>query len=200
MNNRTVVKWLLSVFFLFSLFSITAVAASSVVIFSEANFPAADSASPSATQLTKLFPDGRLATLPELENSLKDPATQLLMLPYGSAFPEESWEEIHKFLQRGGNLLVLGGRPFTRSAYRDGAGWRLRDYSTRFTRPLMIDQYQDTPGSERMQFKTNPELSMKLPQFTRKRSFSPIIRLSAVGHFNSGSAAGAIDACLDAFA
>src|SRR5579864_214292 len=121
---------------------------SSVVVFSEAGFPAADSAIPSTAQLGAWLPDAHMASAESLPALLAAPSTRLLLLPYGSAFPEEAWIDINHFLQRGGNLLVLGGQPFTRSAYHDGAGWHLRDYSVRFTRPLMIDQYQVTPGSQ----------------------------------------------------
>ncbi len=47
---------------------------------------------------------------------LRDPAAlagaDLLLLPYGSAFPAEDWAAIRDYLRAGGNLLVLGGQPF----------------------------------------------------------------------------------------
>ncbi len=173
---------------------------SSTVVFSEARFPAADAAGPSAHQIAALLPGARFAPAGQLATLLKDPATRLLVLPYGSAFPEESWPEIYAFLKNGGNLLVLGGRPFTRSAYHDSTGWKLRDYSVRFARSLMIDQYQTTPGSNGLQFQPNPDLPLKLPRFAWGRAFSPVIRLSAVDLYHRGGAAGSIDARLDALA
>src|SRR5437588_2867996 len=173
---------------------------SRAVVFSEAGFPAADAAGPSAHQFAALLPGAHFAHAGQLATLLKDPATRLLVLPYGSAFPEESWPEIYAFLKNGGNLLVLGGRPFTRSAYRDATGWKLRDYSVRFARALMIDQYQTTPGSDGLQFQTNPDLPLKLPSFAWGRAFSPVIRLSAVDLYHRGGAAGSIDARLDALA
>ena len=131
---------------------------------------------------------------------LAAPSTRLLVLAYGSAFPEQAWPAIKHFLDRGGNLLVLGGMPFTRAAYRDPSGWHLRDYSVRFIRPLMIDQYQETPGSDGLQFQPNPELTLQLPSFAWKRAFSPVIRLSAVDLYHRGGAAGSIDARLDTLA
>ena len=48
--------------------------------------------------------------------ALKDPATlagaQLLVLPYGSAFPADAWKEIEAYLHGGGSLLIAGGQPF----------------------------------------------------------------------------------------
>ena len=96
---------------------------SAVVILAEPGFSAADSAVASPEQLAGWVPGAQLASVEQLRQLLNSPATALLILPYGSAFPEEAWPDIHQFLQRGGNLVVLGGQPFTRAAYRDhGAG------------------------------------------------------------------------------
>lgn len=173
---------------------------SSIVVLSEAGFPAADSATPSPEQLARLLPDAQFVAGEQLGPALATGEPHLLVLPYGSAFPEQSWSEISRFLRHGGNLLVLGGRPFTRSAYRDSSGWKLRDYSIRFTRPLMIDQYQTTPGSDGLEFQVNPELIPQLPRFAWKRAFSPVIRLSAVDLYKRGGSAGSIDARLDPLA
>ena len=173
---------------------------SPVVVFYESGFLPADSAAPSQSQLEKILPGARFASLDHLKDQINDPATRLLVLPYGSAFPEDAWSSIYGFLQGGGNLLVLGGRPFTRAAYRDSAGWHLRDYAVRFTRPLMIDQYQTTPGSEGLEFQTNPEVDLQPQPFAWKRAFSPVIRLSAVDLYNRGGAAGSIDGRVDALA
>jgi hypothetical protein len=173
---------------------------SGTVVFSESGFPSPDAAAPSVHQLASLLPGARFVPGSQLAALLKDPASRLLVLPYGSAFPEESWPAIFAFLQNGGDLLVLGGRPFTRSTYRDASGWKLRDYSVRFARALMIDQYQTTPGSEGLQFQPNPDLPLQLPSFAWGHAFSPVIRLSSVDLYRRGGAAGSIDARLDALA
>jgi hypothetical protein len=171
-----------------------------MVVLSENAFPVADSAAPSPQQLQALFPHAHLSSAEQLPAALQDAATRLLVLPYGSAFPEQAWPAIFAFLQKGGNLLVLGGRPFTRSVYRAPSGWKLRDSSVRFTRSLMIDQYQTTPGSSGLQFETNPEIPLKLPRFAWDHAFSPVIRLSAIALSHRVGAAGSIDARVDALA
>jgi hypothetical protein len=70
----------------------------------------------------------------------------------------------------------------------------------RFARSLMIDQYQITPGSEGLEFQANPDVAVRLPRFSWKRAFSPVIRLSAVDLYKRGGSAGSIDARLDALA
>jgi hypothetical protein len=177
---------------------VSASAQPSIVVFSEPGFPAADSAPAPESVLRSALPNAQFASAAEFKERLS--TAQLLVLPYGSAFPEDNWAEIQVFLQRGGNLLVLGGRPFTRAAYREGNTWNLRDYSVRYTRPLMIDQYQETPGSDGLKFESNPDIPLNLPQFTWKQGFSPIIHLSAVDLYNRGGSAGSIDATLDPLA
>lgn len=191
---------LISFCLLFTTTSLAQVTRSEVVVLREPGFPAADSAAPSEQQVAALFPSARLTDVTQLANQLNTSPPGLLVFPYGSAFPEDSWAAIKQFLDRGGNLLVLGGRPFTRAAYHDAQGWHLRDYSVRCTRPLMIDQYQETPGSAGLQFETNPEMTLYPASFQWKRGFSPVIRLSAVDLYHRGGSAGSIDARLDTLA
>lgn len=173
---------------------------SGVVVFSEPGFPASDSAAPSQQQLSALFPAATVVRADQLDGHLSSADSGLLVLPYGSAFPEDAWPAIKGFLDRGGDLLVLGGRPFTRAAYHDAQGWHLRNYSVRFTRPLMIDQFQETPGSDGLQFQTNPEVPLQVSAFSWKKAFSPVIRLSAVDLYHRGGSAGSLDARLTALA
>jgi hypothetical protein len=173
---------------------------SAAIVFFDAGFPAADSAGASRAQLENALSGAHFASSGQLDAQLNDASNHLLVLPYGSAFPEQNWASILSFLHRGGNLLVIGGRPFTRSAYHDQNGWHLREYSVRFTRQLSIDQYQTMPGSEGLSFETNSDVTIAPPQFHWKRAFSPVIRLSVVDLYNRGGSAGAIDARLDALA
>lgn len=144
--SHGVCPFLASVFLLALLapHSLEAQTYSSTVVWSEPGLPTADSASASPAQLAEIFQGAHFVSAEQLATALVDPQIRLLVLPQGSAIPEASFSAISDYLHHGGNLLVLGGRPFTRSAYRDGSGWHLRDYSVRFTRPLQIDQYQTT--------------------------------------------------------
>src|SRR5690242_2836395 len=173
---------------------------SPVVVLRETGLPSVDSPAFSQAQLEKAIPGTRFVSADQLASALAESARRLLVLSYGSAFPEENWPAIQEFLQRGGNLLVLGGRPFTRAAYHNESGWHLRDYSVRFIQQLSMDQFQTTPGSAGMEFQNNPDLTISLPRFGWQRAFSPIIRLSAVDLYNRGGSAGSIDARLDPLA
>jgi len=173
---------------------------SGIAVFYEGGFPVADSAAPSQAELAALVAGARFVSGDQLHEALSDPSTHLLVVPYGSAYPESAWPDIFAYLERGGNLLALGGRPFTRAAYRDNSGWHLRAYSVRHSLELLIDQYQETPGSDGYGFEDNPDVVQHLPRFSWQHAFSPIIHLTSSDIYNRDGSAARLDARLDALA
>ncbi len=165
------------------------------VVFWQAGFPAADSSAPDEAGLRAGFSGAEFVGAGGLADALAQPETNLLVLPYGSAWPETQWEAILKYLDRGGNLIVLGGKAFTRAAYEDASGWHLRTASVAQSLELFIADYQETPGTEPsgadvLKFVANPDVFPQLPAFGWKRAFSPVVRLSVVDGDHSGGATG----------
>src|SRR5271170_3461841 len=112
-----------------ALFTLSAVPAlATVQVFEEPGFPSADTAPISNAALRSLLPDATFADARALPDALNAENTSLLVMPYGSAFPESAWAALRNYLDRGHDLLVLGGRPFTRAAYQENGVWKLRDY------------------------------------------------------------------------
>src|SRR2546430_16938662 len=68
-----------------------------VVVFGEPGFPSADTAAVSADQLAKIVPGARVARAEQLKAELARSEMKLLVLGYGSAFPENSWETFSAF-------------------------------------------------------------------------------------------------------
>ncbi|HEX3472742.1 MAG TPA: hypothetical protein VHT28_16285, partial [Silvibacterium sp.] len=169
-------------------------AAEHTVVFYDPGFPAADSAQVSEAQLRAGFPGAGLTAAAQLPAALAD--ADLLVMPYGSAYPEAQWKAILEYLDRGGNLLALGGKPFTRAAYQDAAGWHLRAPSVASSLELLIHDYQETPGSNGLKFEANPDVFPALPEFSWKRAFSPVLRLSVVQKYNRDGSTGDEDADL----
>lgn len=62
----------------------------------------------------------------------------LLINPYGSAFPKRAWNAILKYLQAGGNWLNCGGVPFSRPVVRTASGWHAGPYQTAYHKRLGI--------------------------------------------------------------
>jgi hypothetical protein len=84
-----------------------------VVVFWQPGFPTVSSQPIDRAILDKAlegidatFADEAALSIPE---TLKD--AELLVLPYGSAVPTGSWKSIERYLNAGGNLLVIGGQP-----------------------------------------------------------------------------------------
>jgi hypothetical protein len=87
-----------------------------LVTFEEAGFPLVDVPS------LPLIPNARAMTSSdELLQALTPDA--VLVWRHGSAFPAEAWHGIYRFLEGGGNLLYIGGEPWTRPV-TGGAGRR----------------------------------------------------------------------------
>jgi len=163
------------------------------VVFWQSGFPAADSPAPNETELRAAFAGAGFANAADLPGALAAADTDLLVLPYGSAWPETDWDAILQYLDRGGNLLTLGGKPFTRAAYEDASGWHLRAESTAQTLELFIDGYQETPGSDGLQFTPNGDVFPQLASFAWHRAFSPVVRLSVMNYDATGGTTGGED-------
>ncbi len=173
-------------------------AAGRTVVFYEPGFPVADSAQVSQAQLQAGFAGAVFAGVAELPEALAD--ADLLVMPYGSAWPEMQWQPILEYLDRGGNLLVLGGKPFTRAAFHDASGWHLRAPSVAESLELFIHDYQETPGSDGLRFEANPDVLPALPEFSWKLAYSPVLRLSVVQKYNRDGSTGEQDADLTTLA
>jgi hypothetical protein len=122
--------WHLAIGFVAAAASVTAAVAADpkVVLLRGEGFPTVD-----APVLDEALLDAALAGLPVeptapagLSERLHEGDAAVLVLPYGSAFPAESWPAIRGYLKAGGGLVVLGGAPFhvpVRAATGDRARW-----------------------------------------------------------------------------
>ena len=195
-------RFCLIALFLFSLSSM-AQTNSSTLIFWEDGFPTVDTLAPDRAALAAL-PESRFANARELPGLLPSADTKLLVLPYGSAFPEEAWPAIYAYLQRGGNLLTLGGRPFSQAAYRECDAknvciWKLRYPRNAWSKALFINDYTETPGPKGLSALGNADVPEVTPPLSIawNRSWSPTVRLSAEGLYPRIGTAGTIDTRLD---
>lgn len=168
---------------------------SGIVLFWEQGFPASDVVQISELQAKEVFFGCETVSSNELASRLT--TAKVLVLPFGSSFPESGWPAVRQFLERGGNLVVLGGRPFTRPAFKaDDGRWELRPETQAFARELHIYGYQPTNGAG-LAFASNPELTgPQLPQFSWQNAWSLVIRLSEKSMGKREGSAGSLDAML----
>jgi hypothetical protein len=171
---------------------------SEIIVFWSPGFPAADTAPPDRGALASALPGAAFVAEDKLPESLADSSARLLVLPFGSAVPAESWPAIHGFLERGGNLLAIGGRPFTRPAYKENGTWQLHAANQAYARTLFLNDYQQTPGSSEAAFTPNDDFSfLQIPRFAWRQGWSATVRLSDESLYPREGSAGTIDARLD---
>jgi hypothetical protein len=168
---------------------------SQIVVLAEQGFPTVDTGAYPAEVLHRALPTAIFSSVTQLQANLNDSKTTLLVVPYGSAFPEEQWTNIHNFLLRGGNLLTLGGRPFTRPARFISGCWQLLPETYAFSRQLLISDYQKTPGSSDVTPTPNPDEPVAGIESLRwQQAYSMVIRLSQEETSNRIGTSGTLDA------
>ena len=115
-----------------------------VAVFWDNGFPAADGLDVSRDDLSAALQGLDVTFLPaeKLGSDLPTSSFHLLVLPYGSAFPRDAWKEILGFLERGGNLLSLGGVPFRIPCAKANGKWKKEVESTAYHKILGITQAQ----------------------------------------------------------
>ncbi len=170
------------------------------VVLAEPGLPAVDTAVALQAELSAALPNARFVNAEQLSDALAAPTARLLVVS-GSAFPEQAWPAIYGFLQRGGNLLALGGRPFAQAAYRDGTKWALRPERNAFAKKLLINDYTETPGSSSLQFEANQDYAqLAIPKFEWARAWSLVVKLSGQDMYPRGGSTGSLDTTFHALA
>jgi hypothetical protein len=112
------------------------------IVFWEDDFPQVDGCNIDRSLLQTALEHFDVRYLPEqaLIDQLRVDRCHLLITPYGSAFPRRAWPAVLKYLRAGGNLLNLGGAPFSAPATRAGSQWRIENRQTAYHKKLGITQ------------------------------------------------------------
>ena len=136
-------------------------ASAKVVVFWQEAFPTVESQPIDQDTLRNALGEmpPQFAGVDELKNpeTLKD--ADLLVLPYGSAFPADAWEAIHGYLRNGGNLLNLGGRPLAVPVAREEGKFVQRSPGNAYSRALGIWHTYEVPQKDATQFGWREEFS-----------------------------------------
>nr|NIR45721.1 glycoside hydrolase family 5 protein [Gemmatimonadota bacterium]NIR76349.1 glycoside hydrolase family 5 protein [Candidatus Kutchimonas denitrificans]NIS02370.1 glycoside hydrolase family 5 protein [Gemmatimonadota bacterium]NIT68192.1 glycoside hydrolase family 5 protein [Gemmatimonadota bacterium]NIU54421.1 cellulase family glycosylhydrolase [Gemmatimonadota bacterium] len=113
-----------------------------VALLRQSGFPSIDGIAIDPAGLRAAL-DGLEVTYLDVEELVAnlDPATfDVLVTPYGSAFPKPAWPQLHTYLSAGGNWLNLGGAPLAVPVRRDGAAWTPEVRQTAYHKSLGITQ------------------------------------------------------------
>ncbi len=112
-----------------------------IVVFWEDGFPAVDSPPQDREALQKGIDSRhtvRFCGSTELADALAS-RPDLLVTPYGSAFPKPAWSAFMAYLRGGGNWVNLGGAPLTRPVRREGRRWYVEVGQTALGKKLRIN-------------------------------------------------------------
>ncbi len=124
--------------------------------------------------------------------ALKESSTllnaDLLVLPYGSAVPTDAWKTIQKYLETGGNLLLLGGEPLHVPVNMTAHGYEASRPQDSYARVLGLRHVYEVPMpvdasfTWRSGYKFGPP-----PQVKAKRFFAVEGRLNGLGYMEDST-------------
>lgn len=157
-------------------------------VFWEEGFPSADT-SPLALNGIRRALDGfdvHVVGYSELE---RIPSVDLLILPFGSAFPALGWPLLQVYLHSGGNLLNLGGAPFWVPCAREHVLWKRQARQSSYHRAIGIRHYHVVDPSRIASLEVPPEepLLTGVREPVRARAiFAPVTSLAGEGAAGAG--------------
>ena len=174
-----------------------------VAVFFEPSFPAEDGMTIDRSFLERSLAGYEVAYLGvnDLKDKLNPGSFQLLVLPYGSAFPKEAWVSVSRYLREGGNWLNLGGIPFSRPVVKVKDGWRREARQTAYHKKLGITQAFPVSTSDISSYKSAGALEGSdglKDQFKAKEIYEFYVRFTATKDFpDEDGTGGARDARLE---
>jgi len=150
-------RWIFTLLFL----SLSTVGHARIVVFWQSGFPTQDSKPISQESLTQAL-TGMQPVFLGLDDLRKPGAfgdTDLLVLPYGSAFPADAWKALQEYLQSGGNLLTLGGRPLFVPVFQEGGRFVAARPQNTYSRRLGIWHSYEVPQRDGKEFRWDDNYS-----------------------------------------
>jgi hypothetical protein len=145
-----------------------------VVVFQSSSFPTIDAPVIPERVIAEAMTGLPVTRTDDLSGLDKD---ALLVLPYGSAFPLDSWTEIRTFVKSGGSLVVLGGAPFHQPVRKTADGWQLATRQPTFAHEFLIGPAEpiSAPAAMRTVF---PDPSWSRPMSGARTVWELTVRLA----------------------
>ena len=112
-----------------------------IACFIAKDFPTVDASKINESDLKQIlsyYTTEYFSNIDTLNKKLSASSYQLLVLPYGSAFPLDAWQTIQNFLNSGGGLAYLGGYPFHQPVVWRDSSWVLGIPQQTFARKFLI--------------------------------------------------------------
>jgi len=109
-------------------------------------------------------------------------ATSLLIWPYGSAMSDDVWPAMFSYLENGGNLLVTGGRFFSRNVILENGEYKAGPWTNRFIEQLRIIDSEILPYEGVVKTEVNerfPFLDAKISSQNVDSAYSVLVMMSS---------------------
>lgn len=121
-----------------------------VIVFWQDKFPTVESEAPPRQVLEQALAAMQpvFAGVDDLGKPETLQGADLLVLPYGSAFPAEAWARIQQFIRAGGHVLNLGGRPFFAPVRRDQGAFVAGPLQNTYARSIGIRHSYQAPRTD----------------------------------------------------
>ena len=119
-------------------------------VFQAPGFPTADAPAIDDATLAAALASLPVETIDSpsgLAARLKRADHDVLVLPYGSAFPLEAWPSIREFVKQGGGLVVLGGAPFHQPVRQEKGTYVLGPRQPTWAHELLIGPSDELDAS-----------------------------------------------------
>jgi hypothetical protein len=159
-----------------------------VVVFWQEGFPTAESQPIAQESLRRALEglDPVFVNLDELSKPEALEGADLLVLPYGSAFPADDWRSIRAYLDAGGNLLNLGGCPLFVPVRKEEGKFVQEPPQTSYSRFLGIEHRYVAPRTDKASFAWEDGYSFLHAKEIRARKVFVLGRGWSVGSYYRG--------------
>jgi hypothetical protein len=155
-----------------------------IAVFRAAGFPTVDAPVIAAGTLDQALAGSSATaygTAQALADALRGGQADVLLLPYGSAFPVEAWPAIRGFVEGGGGLVVLGGAPFAQPVRTKGGAFVPGTRQPTYAHDLLIGPFDvvakaDIAGPAKVAAVEGSGWTRALPEPTR--TFALTVRLA----------------------
>ncbi len=167
-----------------------------IVLFNEPEFPTLGTLPLPLALLKKSLASAGPVTVAGLEglHELDPLKADLVVLPFGSAFPKDAWEGLYSYFSKGGNILALGGRPFEIPVRKVGNRWETEPAQTAYYQSLGIEQLNTIPASRVKKHQAVPgEEALQGLSFTPMESHSLMPRFTEADEENRTGSTGPMD-------
>ena len=170
---------------------------SRTVVFWQDDFPFCDALPVSQPILDAALTAAEFIGLDDLAAALGSQDASLLVLPHGSAFAFDAWPDIYRYLQRGGNLVTLGGSPFEIPVYRRRQGFFAGRPTVAYQKRLFINQAWPIEVGGLSLRPAHPWFGNIGGGWQARRAWSLMVRLSDESYYRREGSHGVISAQIE---